>query len=140
MGLSFLGACVLHDGVKQVAQFVEVVRLRDLLTVAFDLLVVFAGAFGDAAQTIDKSGHQALQRGLGIGQALGEHALLDDSLAQAAFGIGDDMLVYRIADDLTQGEDLAVQPFLILYHFANVLHQQAQQAQQLLYLDLVAAA
>ena len=92
--------------------------------------MVVAGAFGDLAEPVYKGDHQALEGAFRVGQALFEQSLPDDSVSQAAFGIGDDAPAHRVRDDFLQADDLPVHPFLVFDHFADIFNQQAQQAHQ----------
>lgn len=126
----------LHDAgflehvVQDLVQLGDVLGLADLGRIAADLFVEVAGRGGHLAQAVDKGHHHVLDGELDVRQAVLELALLVDHVLQAARGVLQRALVQRAGDQGLHGVDLPAQPGIVVQQFADVLQQQAEQAQQ----------
>ncbi len=105
--------------------------------------MVIAGFRGHAFDLLDEVDHQVLHRRLGFLDALAQHALAVDHLAQVVAGAFQRDAVQRPGQHLPHVADLAMQPAAAVDQLGDVVQQQVEQVEQqvvLLVQDIVAHA
>ena len=108
----------------------QVVAAMQPIGVILDAVVIAARALGHFGEPLDEQRDQILEAGLGLAQAVLQHALLVDHILEAALGVADALGGERLRDHVAQHIELSADPLILIDQLTDVVDEQAEQTSE----------